>query len=285
MEMKVLKKMVLLALGASSVALVGCGGSDSDSNSPPATSSAVGSTIKAMGGLGGNDGGIGGDGDYFNISTYGPGDIELLRSGSASTAGYTTSPIVPTTYLGDAPLEVMTDLTIDVVAVEPAAGTYYMIDDDFRIYLSDGDTILGNIDSDETVVTGISVASGATLTLGLNSSGNTGARIDLLNDIHNKGTVTTTDASATARGNLSLYPASFVNQGSIALAGTLDGQSGGYFDLWSDYSTYNHGAIDTSGADSTTGTAGEAGTVDLGASINVQNTAMITAEGDNYWKE
>ncbi len=231
-------------------------------------------TINTTGADGGPAGGSGGDGGYVELySDYGSGGpIEILGTGAAN-AGWT--PTAAVVNLGSNPLSITADTTIAVETVEPAAGTPYLVADDYDLYISDGDAGLAN----ETPVTGISVALGTTLTLELNYSGATGVRISLSNDIDNMGTITTVDFSATQRGNMRLYMASYHGNSTIDTSGALDGQSGGDVRLYPNYSFFNNGTINTSGYGSTTGAAGSGGYVSIEADYSFENTGDITTDG------
>ena len=261
---------LLVMVLALSLTVYGCGGSGDGGGG---TAAGI-YTINTSGADGGPNGGSGGDGGYVDIEMYygSQGPMEILRTGAANASWTPTTAVV---NLGGNPLAIAADTTIAVVTVEPASGTPYLLADDFDLYISDGDTVLAN----ETPVTGISVASGITLTLGLNYSAATGARIDLSNDIDNHGTITTVDYSATQRGNLRLYMASYHGNSAIDTSGTHDGQSGGYVYLSPNYSFFNNGTINTSGYGSATGAAGNGGYVDIYSDYRLENTGDITTDG------
>ena len=199
----------------------------------------------------------------------------MLASGSADAD---FSSITPDANLGSNPLDITTGITVDVFAEdadEPVAGTPYLIEDNGRLFVSDGNTVLG----DEDPVTGVSVSSGVTLTLGLNYT--TYARISFDNDVSNSGVVTTVDVDEFHRGGLHIYPASYVGQADsrIDTAGTQDSQNGGNVLISADYSVYNHGTINTSGSDSVDDDAAIGGHVELYADNLVQNTGDIDSSG------
>jgi hypothetical protein len=282
--MKMKRSVAVLLVLSFHVFLFACNGGDGGAS---ATSDAVPGaagifTINTSGADGGPDGslggGSGGDGGYVGI--YMPsgsmGALQVMASGAAD-ASFT--PTASTANLGDNPLSITVDTTITVVAVEPAAGTPYLLDGNPYLYISDGDGTAGDV---VERVTGISVAAGTTLTLELNWSAGNDARVDLSNDIDNHGTITTDDNGA-LRGNLILYLASYHGNSIIDTSGTLDGQSGGYVEITPVYYFFNHGTINTSGADSTTGAAGDGGHVIIssfgGYGIGIENTGNITANG------
>lgn len=270
------KKIIIAGVLMSPLVIAGC--SDSESDSPLDSDVGVEGiySLNVTGGLGGAKGGSGGDGN--NVSIYkaaGTGGVEVLASGSAD-ADFIS--ITPDTHLGSNPLDITMGITVDVFAEdadEPAAGTPYLIENKGRLFVSDGNAVLG----DEEPVTGISVASGATLTLGLNYT--TYARISFNNDMFNSGVVTTVDVDELHRGGLRIYPASYVGQADsrIDTAGTQDSQNGGDVLISADYSVYNHGAINTSGSNSVDDDAALGGYVELYADYLVQNTGDIDSSG------
>lgn len=197
------------------------------------------------------------------------GPLQVMASGAAD-ASFT--PTASTPNLGNNLLAITTDTTITVEAVEPAAGTPYLVLNSPILRISDGNGTL----SDETPVTGISVAAGTTLTLELNYT--TYAWVTLSNDIDNDGTITTDDNGA-LRGDLRLDLASYHGNSAIDTSGTLDGQSGGYVEINPSYSFFNNGSINTSGADSTAGAAGDGGYVQIYATYGIENTGNITTDG------
>ncbi|MGD9006826.1 MAG: hypothetical protein PVG41_02835 [Desulfobacteraceae bacterium] len=211
------------------------------------------------------------------------GPLDVLASGAAD-AGFTAT--AATASLGDNPLAIAADTTLQILdpatpGDEPAAGTAYMIASDSGIYIwESGGTWATQLDSlgdPLASVTGLSVAAGTTLTLELNYT--TYARIDLSNDIDNAGTITTADASATQRGPLDMYMASYIGSGAIDTSGSADGQAGGDIDFYSDYSFISSGTINSAGADSATADAGGGGDVYISVDYNIENTGTITTSG------
>jgi hypothetical protein len=272
MKMRIKRSVAVLIVLSFHVFLFACGGGDGGAS---ATSDAVPGaagifTINTSGADGGPEGGSGGNGGYVEIEMYygSMGPLQVLASGVAD-ASFT--PTASTPNLGDNPLSITLDTTITVVAVEPAAaGTPYLLMNNSNVYISDGDP------APDIPVTGISVAEGATLTLELNYT--TYAWVSLSNDIDNHGTITTDDNGA-LRGDLRLDLASYHGNSTIDTSGTLDGQSGGYVQIYPSYSFFNNGTIDTSGADSTGGAAGDGGYVQIYASYGIENTGNITTDG------
>jgi hypothetical protein len=278
MKMKTKKSVFVLLLLSCPFFLFACDSGNGSGNNGAAVSSGAGSgasgifTINTSGADGGPDGGSGGDGGYVDIQMYygSIGPFQVLANGAAD-ASFTPTAFTPN--LGDNPLAITADTTITVEVAEPAAGTPYLILNSPILRISDGNLTL----SDETPVTGISVAAGATLTLALNYT--TYAWVTLSNDIDNDGTITTDDNGA-LRGNLRLDLASYYGNSTIDTSGTLDGQSGGYVEIYPSYSFFNNGSINTSGADSTAGAAGDGGYVQIYANnYGIENTGNITTDG------
>jgi hypothetical protein len=268
------------------------GGSDSgdssdsdDSDDDPHTPPEPTHTFNTSGGQGGADGGRGGRGGDFRVyMKYGSmGPLEVLASDTAD-AGFTAAPV--TANLGDNPLAITTDTTLQILAPttpghKPADGTPYLIEDRPFIYIwEDGGNWADQEDSSGdplAPVTGLSVALGSTLTLALNYTDR--AMIVVSNDIDNAGTITTENESATRRGGLGLAIASYIGSGAIDTSGSDDGQSGGKIDLTSNGSFFNSGTINSAGADSATATAGNGGTVRISVIYNFENTGTITTSG------
>ncbi len=256
-------------------------------------------TIDTSGGSGSS--GAGGEGGYIDLEIYDGslgGNIKVFKTGKADASF--TFPNTVTTYLGNVPLTVTTNTTIAVVTAEPTAGTAYLVAGDRNIYISDGDSSI----QDEMPVTGISIASGATLTLQPNWSDSFSydtAAIMLDNDIANAGTLTTTVVNpslmmtdiAQDRSNLEIdcdvyYGAS---GSAIVLTGANNASStgghGGDLDMdldddnWSLYqsagSFFNQGTIQTSGGQGVTG--GDAGSIYIYSAQAAYNTGAMTALG------
>ena len=282
MSMDTRKKFIVAGILMLPLMITGCSDDTSDSSEDPDVDSEPEPngiySLNVTGGLGGADGGSGGDGS--NISFYkaaGTGNVEILANGITDAS---FAIITPDTNLGSNPLNIAMDVTIDVFANDveaPAEGTPYLIEEDGMLRVSDGNAILG----DEYPVTGISVASGVTLSFGLNFAEY--ARLNLDGDMSNAGIITTNDIDDHNRGGLRIYPASYVGQegGSINTAGTQDGQNGGAVLISANYSIYNHGVINTRGADSADDHAAAGGYVEFYADYLVQNTGDIDSSGGN----
>ncbi len=271
-----IKQAILISAAAiSAIALVGCSSSSSDSPSDSNTiDNPIGTfTINTSGGLGGSDGGIGGNGQSVSLSkTSGIGNAEVLASGQADAS---FEVITPSANLGENPLEITADTTIVVATEEPSTGTPYLTTSNSYLRISDGNGTL----NDETPVTGLSIATDTTLTFDLNYTNYASLRLN--NDILNSGTITTSDNIDSSRGSLQINSSSYVgtSSSSITTAGSTDGQNAGYINLYTNYSIYNHGNIHAWGGDGITGAAGQGGAVDLTAQFNIQNSATIDNHG------
>jgi hypothetical protein len=250
------------------------GGNPAATGTAPITGSA---TLNTGGGLGGSNGGSGGDGDYieFYIEYGTGGDVVVTAAGSAD-ASFTPSNITPS--YGTNPLTFSANATVEYTpAAEPAIGTAYIAADNY-LYVSDGDGTLGNVDADELPVTGMRVTAAATLTFGVAGDANVTLYLD--NDFVNDGTVTTADHAATDRGNLDLYPATFLNRGTIALNATAAGQNGGNFYVDASEASYiNQGPIETYGGDADGSDAGDGGDVTAYGEHYLENTGQINSYG------
>ena len=271
-----LRKKILVGMTGIALApliMTGCSSSNKSSDNNSTTTENY--TINTSGGLGGANTGSGGSGNDVQLyKQSGTGDAEIRTSGSAD-ASFTAS--TPDGNLGSNPLNITTDTSIAVVTDEPAAGTPYLVANSSTLRISDGNGTL----NDENAVTGISVASGATLTLSLNYNTATRSYIYFNGDVVNNGSITTEDASATSRGNLYFSMSSYIGSTGSAIntAGTGDGQNGGYVAINANYSIYNHSNILTRGNDSTASNAGDGGYVSLNANYIVQNTGDISSRG------
>ena len=150
------------------------------------------------------------------------------------------------------------------------AGTPYQRDcSGNSIYIADED--LGTPDSS---VSGISVASSRTLTLGLYCGSNSSVWVS--NDIENNGTITKTDSG---NSNLDLYANHYQGRGDINNAGNADRVSGGEVYISTSQGIINDGNIDASGYDDNAGTNPGAGAYVQLSGAYVQNNGNIDASG------
>lgn len=243
-------------------------------------------SIDATGGNGGNKGGWA---NYYGFGIYlqkdaGYGAIEILASGSADASFTPTVASEPD--FGARPVYVTVDTEIAIydpaVDTPPAAGVLYQKQGLYWVYVADGDSDFTN----DTYATGLSIASGVTLTLN-DVMGNDTAYIGLNNGLVNRGTITGVDVSASQRLDLMFEAENILNLGHIESYGVLPGQNGGFVYMFafgnpgSDGDIINQGAILTYGANNTDGNAGNGGEVYIECIINgrIENTALIDAHG------
>lgn len=260
-------------------------------------------TIEAIGGdVGAGNGGLPGDFRAgFSVGSNG-GHLKLFDTGVADASF--TPPVVPNTLsitadvaptglsTGLNPLDISVDTTIP--AVDPVThvglgsiGTPHthlgsVAGTDSQIFLWDGSAV----GSADTVVTGISVAAGATLTLVANiGDPGTYFRAELENDILNSGNITANDGAAiTVR--LDLYANAY--HGAATSAILLEGSNGPTcsdgqeLQLW--LGTFlNEGLVSTSGGNTIGGGPGLAGCnaalLKIFAAGRWENTGVIEADG------
>lgn len=264
-----------LTAAAVATVLLTTGCSSSDDAAPSSGPTLPGNTITAMGGRGGSDGGFGGRGEEINFDKYGPGNLEVRRAGTVD-ASFT--PSSATASLGSNPAIVNSDTTVVMAATaadKPASGGLYVFN--YQLRISDGNT--GAFSSDE-VATGLQIASGATLTLPLNYFASQ-AYFYLSNDVDNRGTITVADVSATQRGGLTIDAnGSYIGSGVITTQGTQPGQAGGSISIYAANLLLNSGPVNASGADASTGAAGNGASIYLEGRL-AENTAEISSRGGN----
>lgn len=204
------------------------------------------------------------------------GSDGVMRTAAAGTVNYGTDPMVTDgtlyTWSGNA-YELFTAVGDDTTPDAAAAGLPYFYNTVDYVYISDGESA-----TDDDYATGLSIAKGATVTLGLNDG--SWADVDFDNDVVNKGTITTADASATQRGLLWFnVGGSFLNTGTLDTSGSGTVIDGGYFGVWADYSVINGGVINTAGADNAAGAGGDGGEIWLGSYNYTENTADLNTSG------
>jgi len=296
-------------------ALTGCS-SSSSSGAAPGTA-----TIVANGGTAGNmPGSLGGQGGYISMYNYaGTGGVEARTSGAANTDFTTPGQITSdaeTVDLGDNPLEVIANLILQVVdaetqvansgatvADEPYLGTddvirvaagataVYLSDPEFaagtpylrgnedipRVYLSAGSTI-----TNDTVVTGLSVAEGVTLTLGNNMGCDAAAAFS--NGVNNSGTITKVIDIANEGCELTLDANKYLASGDIVNAGSEEFENGGDVLISTANGINNSGLIDASGFDEDNDingaeSGGDGGLIYLTAGGYILNSGMLHSNG------
>lgn len=310
---KLFTKSTTLVIALFAVALVatGCGSSSSSSGGGGGGIGVSGNVINAAGGDGGGTGGNGGDGACGSSSCY---DIDLAGSSDndaymtyVTTSGniksnFTATAIPSTTIvggqvaavvsgstgsglkanLGEEALVIEADTTLAVLGAEPTTGVAYLVASDNTVYISNGDGSLGGTLNDgDAEATGIYVKNGVTLTLELNYTSY--AQITVLNDIENHGTIASDEQTATQMGGLEFYLNTYYGGSNSAIntAGTKDAQSGGDVYIYPDYSYYDAGDVDTSGADSTLTNAADGGDYYVGTYFHIETTGDIDVSGGN----
>ena len=340
-------------------AITGCSSSSSDPAPAPGTATIVsngglgGSITNSRGGYGGhiylnNNGGSGG----VEIRSTGAANTDF------TTPAQITADATAAADLGDNPLAVIADLILQVVAMNNgdgyadgtglftagdlyagdddvirasaldgpavfasdatlAADTYYMRDwesNSRRVYMSTSGVLTAH-----TVITGISVAEGTTLTLGENNG--CSSSVEVTNDIDNSGTITkemlsegcsidlganrykasgsivNAGSEAFERGGMVMINTAtgIANNGPIntsgfnedndvdelgAVIGDEDGGDGGEIILRAAGYNINSGALDTSGGDGR-GAGGDGGEVRMNGAYTENNGALNTTGGSN----
>lgn len=245
-------------------------------------------TIDASGGTG--TAGYGGAGGHVGLEMhYGSfgGHIKVFNTGIADASF--DVPVV-SAYLGDVALEVSSDLTIPSYPAGSGHGS-----GDAEVHFHDGDyddddmpRLYRRVGTD-VEVTGIHVGTGATLTLMDNDTDSTVIRVELDNDFHNEGTVTTFIRPGTDfnRPDLRIDCDIFIGGvGSmIDLSGAAggsgqDGGDGGGLDIDANQhygAFFNQGAINTYGGDGDNGGAG--GDINIETEFHLYNTGNVDSHG------
>ncbi len=277
-----------IATLAAAIALTACGGdsgsSSSSNNVGLANKDAGTAIISAQGGSGTSDAG---DGGYVNIlKGNAPGALNVSVNGTPDTdyelPEYTIN-------LGPQPATVTSSVTVKPYSGdELATGELYMRGSSLFKYDGEidgeGAQVVGTL---ATLVTGLEVAAGATLTLASSSST---FYLYLSNDLVNNGVITTANILAEgaedtdARPNLEINTTIYSGSGSFDLTGfSADYPNGRNLDIYANIIA-NGGSINTSGynaseEDATNG--GNAGDVTLSGYLLTENSGTITADGGN----
>jgi len=281
------KHCVKAGLLASAIALTGCGSSSSSSsdNSPAAGRSGEPVSNLSISAKGGQSTlGEGGHGGYVEIfKTNSAKNLNIVKEGNIDTS-YTLPAQTPEFGVNPAVIDTTQTITLIDGPVEtpPAAGTLYMIPNNYRLFKSNGEKLVAD-ESHE--VTGLTVNAGATLFLPANN-GTTRTQLYFNNDVQNDGVITTVNGSYDNRIDLSLTAAAYYATGDINLKGDTANryrQSGGDLEL-NAYTIINSGLINTSGAnksnENNTGNGGgNAGSINLSAIIFIETTGELRANG------
>lgn len=314
------RKQLVIAVSMAMLggALTGCSSSSSSSAPAPGTATIVANGGTA----GNMPGANGGQGGYISLYNWaGTGGVEVRKTGAANTDFTTPKEITNdagSVDLGDNPLEVIANLILQVVdaenpvadggitvADEPyldtedvirvaagatavyasdpvlAAGTPYLrqvfSDAIPRIYKSSGADIAG-----DTVVTGLSVAEGVTLTLGNNMGCDAAAAFS--NGIDNSGTITKVIDLGSEGCQLALGANKYLASGSIVNAGSEDFEDGGDVLITTATGINNSGPINASGFDEDNDVngdepGGDGGSIYLAAGGYILNSGTLHGSG------
>lgn len=214
-------------------------------------------------------------GDLYISSVLADG-ILRTAAGIVTASGTDVAVTDGSLYIWSAmPNELYTAVGDDATADLAAAGTPYMPDGDNYIYTADEDDTTPDPD-----VTGLSVAAGKTLTMGLNYNGYV-SYLYFDNDVVNHGTITTADANVTDRGDMWWYPSSFISDGTVDTSGSGTVVNGGDLYIESDYASINASLMDSSGADNAAGDGGDSGYIYLYGNRYTENTGTLNANAGN----
>jgi len=208
----------------------------------------------------GGDSTILGGGDGGQMSIVSTGGIKITPGGSVN-ASFSFPSVDPGMGENSLVISADTSITLDP-AVEPAAGTPYLVTDDQNIYISDGD---GVMTESEEIATGLEIRAGADVLLPLNMGPGTSCSLMFHDSVVISGTVSTDYASAINRGPLSIQAqyGYFLlgRRGSINLTGVtsvppINGGGGGNMQIVAGADVLIQGDIDCSGGSGAAGGSG-----------------------------
>lgn len=263
------------SLLAAAVTMTACSGGGNSSNSDPQdinvpNPAPVLPTYAVE--MNGGDGAEGGRGGNFYLYREGTGGAIRVSAEASIDPAAVTGVSIPevTADSGSNPLVVSSDLTIDVSNSEPAVGQVYYFEGSLYIYdgaMTDDEVPQPDLGTEATVVTGINVAEGATLTF--SSSANISLMIDFEDDVINSGTITTVNTEADSSFHLVISARVYEGSGDVI-------QPGSAFNLYADL-VINNGTISTKGP---TDTSREGGSGYIGISGGaISNTGSLISEG------
>lgn len=262
-----------VSLLATTIALTACGGSSSSGNNSPEGLTNNNPGTYVMSAKGGNAHYSAGNGGDINIGKqYSSAPLNISVNGLPDTR-YDVPEI--TINLGSNPLTITADTTIAHYNATVESGDLYLYND--RIYRYDGavdnddDPVIGK---ETSIITGLSIASGAVLTLD-----NNGSNVDLYlyNDLQNAGEITLTSNASSSVPSLDLYLQNYLGSGSINLAGQEIGQNAGSLNIYAT-TIQNSGTFNTSGADGdNTNTTGSGSRIELMSLVLTHNSGSIVA--------
>ena len=165
------------SLLAAAVTMTACSGGGNSSNSDPQdinvpNPAPVLPTYAVE--MNGGDGAEGGRGGNFYLYREGTGGAIRVSAEASIDPAAVSGVSIPevTADSGSNPLVVSSDLTIDVSNSEPAVGQVYYFEGSLYIYdgaMTDDEVPQPDLGTEATVVTGINVAEGATLTFSSSS--------------------------------------------------------------------------------------------------------------------
>lgn len=222
--------------------------------------------------MNGGDGAEGGRGGNFYLYREGTGGAIRISAEASIDPATVTGVSIPevTADSGSNPLVVSTDLTIDVNNSEPAVGQVYYYEGSLYIYdgaMTEVDVPQPGLGTEATVVTGINIAEGATLTF--SSSSDSTLSIDFEDDVINSGTITTANSEDDTTFHLAISARVYEGSGNVI-------QPGSAFNLYADL-VINNGTITTKGP---TDTSREGGSGSIGISGGaISNTGSLISEG------
>lgn len=222
--------------------------------------------------MNGGDGAEGGRGGNFYLYREGTGGAIRISAEASIDPATVTGVSIPevTADSGSNPLVVSTDLTIDVNNSEPAVGQVYYFKGSLYIYdgaMTEVDVPQPGLGTEATVVTGINIAEGATLTF--SSSSDSTLSIDFEDDVINSGTITTANSEDDTTFHLAISARVYEGSGNVI-------QPGSAFNLYADL-VINNGTITTKGP---TDTSREGGSGSIGISGGaISNTGSLISEG------
>lgn len=264
------------SLLAAAVTMTACSGGGSSSNSAPqdldVTDPAPVVLPTYAVEMNGGDGAEGGRGGNFYLYREGTGGAIRISAEATIDPATVTGVSIPevTADSGSNPLVVSTDLTIDVNNSEPAVGQIYYYEGSLYIYdgaMTDDEVPEPELGTEATVVTGINVAEGATLTF--SSSSDSTLSIDFEDDVINSGTITTANSEDDTTFHLTISARVYEGSGDVI-------QPGSAFNLYADL-VINNGTISTKGP---TDTSREGGSGSIGISGGaISNTGSLISEG------
>ena len=263
------------SLLAAAVAMTACSGGGNSSNSDPQdinvpNPAPVLPTYAVE--MNGGDGAEGGRGGNFYLYREGTGGAIRISAEASIDPATVTGVSIPevTADSGSNPLVVSTDLTIDVNNSEPAVGQVYYFEGSLYIYdgaMTDDEVPQPELGTEATVVTGINVTEGATLTF--SSSSDSTLSIDFEDDVINSGTITTANSEDDTTFHLTISARVYEGSGDVI-------QPGSAFNLYADL-VINNGTISTKGP---TDTSREGGSGSIGISGGaISNTGSLISEG------